>query len=412
MLPSPDIPDDPDEAAAAAHSFVMELGRALLRIGTPAHRLEEALTLLSRRLGLEAEFFSIPTGLFASFASRPFPRTYLVRSEPGEVDLEKLARLDELTELVARGVLPAPEGIRRIRDVFEAPHRYGLLAVTAASALLSISLATVFGCNWRQASVAGLVGLIVGVLRVPARRSPSFRRIFDVAAAALGSVAAAAATPWAPGAYYLTMVTGLIVLLPGLTLTVALTELSTFHLVAGTARLIGALVVFFKLAFGVAVGSRLGAFLFGEQGPASLDPVSAWKRMAALACAALAFTVIYQARPRDTGWILVASIAALAGSNVGAWLLGAELGPLAGAFVVTAGGNLYARLLDRPARVVIVPGLLLLVPGALGFQSVSFLLERDAIAGDSSAFGMVLAATALAAGVLFATLCVPPRKIL
>jgi uncharacterized membrane protein YjjB (DUF3815 family) len=122
--------------------------------------------------------------------------------------------------------------------------------------------------------------------------------------------------------------------------------------------------------------------------------------------------VIYQARPRDTGWILIASIAALAGSNVGAWLLGAELGPLAGAFVVTAGGNLYARLLDRPARVVIVPGLLLLVPGALGFQSVSFLLERDAIAGVSSAFGMVLAATALAAGVLFATLCVPPRKIL
>jgi uncharacterized membrane protein YjjP (DUF1212 family) len=390
----------------------MELGRALLRMGTPAHRLEEALGLLSRRLGLEAELFSIPTAVIASFASKPLPTTQLVRSDPGEVDLEKLTRLDELAELVARGAVPPAEGVRRIHEVLAAPLRHGLLAVTAASALLSAALATVFGCDARQAAAAGVVGLIVGVLRLPARRWASFGRIFEFAAAALGSFAASAAGLWAPGAYYLTMVTGLIVLLPGLTLTVALTELSTFHLVAGASRLVGALVVFLKLAFGVALGGRLGAELFGDVGPASFDPVSAWKRIAALGCAAFAFTVIYQARPRDTGWILLASIAALVGADAGGWLLGADLGPLAGAFVVTAGGNLYARLLDRPARVVIVPGLLLLVPGALGFQSVSFLLEQDAVAGVSTAFSMAFAATGLAAGVLFATLCVPPRKIL
>jgi uncharacterized membrane protein YjjP (DUF1212 family) len=396
----------------AAHAFVMELGRALLRIGTPAHRLEEALGLLSRRLGLEAELFSIPTGLFASFAAKPFPRTCFVRSDPGEVDLEKLTLLDEIADMVARGDLPAPEGVRRIREVFAAPHRYGLLAIMAANVLLSAALATVFGCDWKQAAVAGLIGLIVGLLRVLARHWSSFGRVFDVAAATLGAFAASAAAAWAPGAHYLTLVTGLIVLLPGFTLTVALTELSTFHLVAGATRLVGALVVFLKLAFGVALGGRLGAAIFGEPGAPALDPVSAWKRLAALGCAAFAFTVIYQARPRDTGWILLASIAALLGADAGTRLLGADLGPLAGAFVVTAGGNLYARLLDRPARVVIAPGLLLLVPGALGFQSVSFLLERDAVAGVSTAFSMALAATGLAAGVLFATLCVPPRKIL
>ena len=53
-----------------------------------------------------------------------------------------------------------------------------------------------------------------------------------------------------------------------------------------------------------------------------------------------------------------------------------------GAFVVAAASNLYSRALDRPVRHPLVPALLLLVPGSLGFQSLSSLLDRETVPGS------------------------------
>ena len=48
---------------------------------------------------------------------------------------------------------------------------------------------------------------------------------------------------------------GLVVLLPGLTLTTALSELATRHLASGAARLSGAFITFLSIVFGVAFGN-------------------------------------------------------------------------------------------------------------------------------------------------------------
>ena len=48
-------------------AFVLALARALHRYGTPAHRLEEALEIVGKDLGLKGEFFSTPTTIIASF---------------------------------------------------------------------------------------------------------------------------------------------------------------------------------------------------------------------------------------------------------------------------------------------------------------------------------------------------------
>jgi len=48
-------------------SFVLKMAEALHRYGHPAHRLEESLAATSKKLGLEAQFFSTPTSIFASF---------------------------------------------------------------------------------------------------------------------------------------------------------------------------------------------------------------------------------------------------------------------------------------------------------------------------------------------------------
>ena len=80
----------------------------------------------------------------------------------------------------------------------------------------------------------------------------------------------------------------------------------------------------------------------------------------------------------------------IAGSRAGAAAFGPELGAFVGALTVGVASNLYAYLLHRPASVTLVPGILLLVPGAIGFRSLSSLLDREVVTGVETAFTMVL----------------------
>ncbi|HZU53973.1 MAG TPA: threonine/serine exporter family protein, partial [Holophagaceae bacterium] len=50
-------------------AFILKLGRALQAYGTPAHRFEEAMEAVARRLGLDGQFFGMPTGFFASLGA-------------------------------------------------------------------------------------------------------------------------------------------------------------------------------------------------------------------------------------------------------------------------------------------------------------------------------------------------------
>ena len=60
----------------------------------------------------------------------------------------------------------------------------------------------------------------------------------------------------------------------------------------------------------------------------------------------------------------------------------------------------------------VVPALLMLVPGTLGVRSIASLVERQVIPGVELLFTLVTVAGALAAGLLFANLALPPRRAL
>lgn len=393
-------------------AFLMELGRSLLKFSTPAHRLEESMKRVSDKLHLQGEFYSTPTALIASFGGSSHKTTRLVRAEPGDINLGKLVELDALTDRVVAGELTPGEGLQHIERILGAPPRTGPPLLLASSALASASLAFVFGGGWIHAAVSGVIGLVVGALGLLAQRWKRFSRVFELVAASFASVAAHAAGKHLQALpIYLTTVTGLILLVPGFTLTVAILELSTANLVSGTARLIGSGVTFLKLAFGVAVGAIVGAALFESPATGQLENAPLWVKGAGLLAASLAISVLFDAHLRDVGWILLVSGAGLAGALAGERLLGPQLGSAFGAFTATLCSNVYGRLTLRPPRVPLTPSLLLLVPGSVGFKSVALLLQNETLTGVHAAFNMSLTAISLVAGVLFANIFLPGRKL-
>jgi uncharacterized membrane protein YjjB (DUF3815 family) len=85
-------------------------------------------------------------------------------------------------------------------------------------------------------------------------------------------------------------------------------------------------------------------------------------------------------------------------------------GVFAAGIVVTAVSNAYGRWANRPGALVRVPGIILLVPGSLGFRSFNFAFERDLMLGLDTAFSVVTALIALVAGILVGSLIMPARR--
>jgi uncharacterized membrane protein YjjP (DUF1212 family) len=311
---------------------------------------------------------------------------------------------------VLDGLVSPAEGSRAIEAIVDHPSPYHPYVRTLAYGLASAASCRVLGGGYAEMLLSSGVGLLIGVLSVLTGRSPKTGRVFEFVAAFIASLTVNALAAAGVGASSgVTILAGLIVLLPGLTLTLAMAELSSRHLVAGTARMAGALTVLLGITFGVAAGARVARSLVGVGPELAVVPTPEWLLAFALIATPLAFSILLRAQPRDVGWILAVSLIGYAGAQAGAGLLGPQLGSCLGAFAVGIASNRYERLVGRPATVPLVPGVLLLVPGSIGFRSFALLLEQQVVVGVDAAFTMTMTAISLAAGLLLANVLVPPE---
>lgn len=386
----------------------MRAAKLLHAHGAPAYRLERMLERMAGHLGLPGQFLCTPTSLWCAFDDEDGQRTHLARLEPGEVDLGRLIEIDELLEDLEDGRTGVAVARERLEALAGAPPRYGWGSVSAAFAAVSGTAAVLFGGGGREVVAAALVGGALALLGRLARASQEVSRVFEPLAAFLAAALALAIGRAVALDDRIVTLSALIVLIPGLGVTVAMLELATRHWVSGTARFAGAVTVLLTIAFGVAMGRTL----LGAGDPAPVTPLPAWVEWLAVAVSPFGFAVLLQARGRELGWIFAAGLAGIVGTRVGGAQLGIELAPFVGAVLVGLVSNVYARVLDRPASVPLTPGILLLVPGSLGYRALDSFLARDATAGMEMGFRMVMVATALVAGLSVANLVLPPRRSL
>lgn len=391
--------------------FLMALGRALHAAGHSSQGLEETLDLAASRLGVPGEFLTTPTSLIAAFGHEDRQRINLVRIRPESANLSRLAAINDILAPVLEGTLDAREGAERLRAVTAAPSPYSTRLTTIGYGLSSASAAVFFGGGPREVAIASLLGLVTGLLAILAGRLETLQRVFPAAASFLVAfLATAIGTRLGPVSVSTLVLAGLVVLLPGLMLVSAMGELSTGHLAAGTARAAGAFITFIGIGFGVALGSRIGELAFGVPRAVTTGELPAWAIWVALVGSALAFSVLLRADRRDVPWIIAAAFAAILASDAGSRLVGAELGPFFGSFAVAVAGWVFLHRTGRPATVVVAPGVLVLVPGSIGFRSVAALLENQTVAGIETAFRAVLTAIALVVGLLIANVVLPSRR--
>tara|TARA_R110000782_G_scaffold259836_7_gene350636 strand:- start:4258 stop:5427 length:1170 start_codon:yes stop_codon:yes gene_type:complete len=389
------------------------MARALGTYGMAAHRLEEAITLAGDALGIRTQTFSVPTSVFLSFEIGEKRETMLSRVDPRGTDLSKIVALDEILRRVVERRLNPARATRMVKRVIARKPAYPAWMHILAFAVAASGVSRFFGGGWRELLAAAITGLCVGALAHAASRKRHAARLLEFAAGGTAAVLASLVTAMDIGPVSIRLVTvaGLIVLMPGMTITTAMAELATRNLVSGTARMVGAITVLLSIGLGVAVGQRIAGYLPGglDGLPQSL-PV--WTEAVAACLAPLGFVVLLNARARDAMIMVPAGAGAFVLARVLTAEIGTDLGVCATSAAIGIVGNIYQRMKNRPASTVIFPGLLMLVPGTLGYRSFEFFLVEDTITGTQTAFRVVVTALALVAGLLLANVAAAPKRSL
>lgn len=398
-------------------AFVVELAGHLHAYGTTAQRLEGAVIAVATELGLDCEPMSNPTGMTLSFSDPRRPpgetdTTRVIRMPPGDTDLAKLVEADRIAEEVMAGRLGIAEGHAALRALERPPTRRGNLAIVLGFGLAAAAIGGLLRLPWLDIATAGASGLLIGLLELASRGRPQMREAGEaLSALAAGFIAILVAAFVAPLNLNTVIIASLIVFVPGMTLTNAVNELTSNHLMSGTARFAGALATLMKLTVGSALALALAQLVGIEPQVRALRPQPDLVEWGALVLAAFSFAVLFRARARDYPVVMLAAIGGYLVSRIGGELWGSPAGIFLSALLVTAAGNGYARWVRRPGAVVRVPGILMLVPGSASLRGVMTVVQQqDAAVGQSAALGVLNILLALVAGLLFGNLLLPTRR--
>lgn len=379
-------------------AFVEAYAAALQQAGTPAHRLEDAVDRVAGALHVDVACAATPTGLFLASPAG----TRLLRVGAGEGDLGRLVALDGIGAAVGSGGMDAAAALDAVRAVERQASPWPLPVVLLAHGALAAGAAALFGGGAVEVGLAGLLGAGAAVLVGHAGR------LGPLVAAALAALVGGLAASLAPVSAGIVGVAALIVLLPGFSLTVGTAELANGHLSAGTARVAGAAVSFLMLGLGAFLGARLATALGAL--PLPEPPPVSWPGVPVVFAMGLGLAVLFRARPPDAAYVVAAAFLGWGSAAAAHAALGAELAPLVGAFVVALAGNAVARWRDKPASLLVAPGLLVLVPGSVGFRGMRALLAADTVVGIEAFVQAVVVAGGLVGGLLLANLVLTARR--
>ena len=388
-------------------SFIILLAESIHKNAIPAHRLENTMQMVCESIGMEADFSATPEILLISFSTDGSSKTHMKKCKGSDLNFEKMTLLDQLIEKVMKGQLSIEAAKEELERINNLPQRYGALVNTLSIGVSTSSAACLFGGGWTEILISGTIGLVIGILMELLAFLPNLSRLAVLFSATFAIFFAKWSVVWA-GEYSIEIatITGLILLIPGFSLSLSVTELANGHAQSGTIRFSNALVTFVMIAVGIGLGNNLAAQFELTPSLVHFSEIPKWMSYIAIVLVPAGFVVLFKAQIKHYHWMLLScitsyySVSYFSSFNIG------ELSVFFAAFSLGLVSNSLSRFIKQPVTLMLVPGIILLVPGSIGFKSISALVNDQTLNGIESAFSTLVSAASLTAGLLFSNMIV------
>jgi len=385
-------------------TFLLGLGRALVRAGAPVNVVQERLLTVARAYGApEALVLVFPT--FLQVVAEPGRATMTEDTQypEGTLRLDQIAELFDLLHRAEAGRIPLAEASAMLDRVCAMDRAHGAPVTVAGYVLMTVGVCLLL----RSSPVDLLLGVVlsipVGLLRLCGTQWGSLRAILPVLSALLVSVLAFVAVDrLGVHADLRAVIAPLITFLPGVSITMGVLEVSAGDLVTGASRLVGGMLQLLLLAFGILAGAHAA----GWPGMAPLhghphDALGLWAPWLGVLVYGLGAAIWKSSKRRLVCWLLLVLYATWIAQMASAHLVGGYASGFAGALVMTIVAFAVERLpAGPPALFSFLPGFWLLVPGAIGLTGLADYLTSPQAVGPHDLASTLAAILAIALGIL------------
>lgn len=247
----------------ACRKYLKKLARCLMAVGAPSHRLEEYMKTSARALSIDGDFLYLPGSILVSLNDKMTMSTEvtLVR-ESQNVDLGKFQDVFAVYKCVIHAKYTAEEGLDELEAIMKSPQRIKIVWQILAYGIAAIAVGPfAFSARPVDFGPSFLLGCTLGFLQlVMVKRSSQFAHVFEVLASVIISFAARGLgsiyhnrTP--VFCFSAVAQSSIALILPGYTVLCAALELQSKSLVAGSVRMVYAIIYSLFLGFGILIGT-------------------------------------------------------------------------------------------------------------------------------------------------------------
>lgn len=370
----------------ARQRYIMQLCKALMRFGAPTHRLEEYMHMTAKALGVESQYLYVPGCMIMSFddAATRTAEVKLVRVVQG-VDLGRLADTHNVYKNVVHDVYGIEEAIHELEEIMNKSPRFNKWVIVFVYGLATAMVGP-FAFNARPIDMPVIFfnGCLLGVMQhVIAPRSVLYSNVFEVSASVLTSFIARAlgsiVTNWPKGSpdrlfcFSAIAQSSIALILPGYTVLCSSLELQSHQIVAGSIRMVYAIIYSLFLGFGITVGTTIYGLIDRSATSETSCPTAGafpdpyLQRFPFVVAFSLCLMIVNQGKWKQTPVMVIIALAGYVTNFFVTRRLGttSQVANTVGAFTIGVIGNLYSRLWHGHAAAAILPGIFVLVPSGL-----------------------------------------------
>lgn len=371
-----------DEARITIHvadilqrqKYLIKMCRALMLFGAPTHRLEEYLSMAANVLEITCQFLYIPGCMIISFDDvlTHTAEVKIVRTQQG-VNLGKLKDIHDIYKEVLHDCIGLDDAVAHLDEIISAKDRFPLWVVILTYGFASAVVACFFSARPIDLPPIFVMGTALGFMQLyMAPMSRTYSNVFEIVAAVLLSfIARGLGSIQGGGLFCFSALaqSSIALILPGWLVLCSALELQSKSMVAGSVRMVYAVIYSLFLGYGITVGTALyGAIDPNAASEATCrDPLPSHWNFLFIPLYAFFSTIMVQAKWKQ---MPVMILIATAGYAVNYWSsqkfsASAPIAYTFGAFTIGVLANLYSRLRHGVAAAALLPAVYCQVPGSL-----------------------------------------------
>lgn len=386
--------------------FAADLGYELSMSGAETFRVEDSIYRVITSYGIKAEVISMPSYLVVSIITETGkPLTRMRRIGYHGNNLDAVEKLNALSRKICSQHPEPSEAMKMLHELRESIPRYGLLLYLFGNFLGSAGFAVLFGCGLVDMLLAGLCGLLGGIIN----------RFMDRMKVNPFFVTSVSAFVMASAAYCLNIIGilknvdgvvigALMILVPGLLFTNAMRDIIYGDTNSGITRIVQVLLIAMGMALGTAVAWNMVANLWQPPVSIATDAHSLLISTLGALVGCIGFSILFNIHGPGgilcaLGGVLTWVVFDLAFHCTGNEMLAYFLG----SFLASVYAEVMARIRKYPAISYLVVSLFPLIPGAGIYYTMNYAVHGEMELFASQGMHTAAIAGVLAVGVLLVT---------